>query len=620
VFSSNSLLIIAAAVSLSAAGCSKLDAQANDELAPASINKVIAGQSSEILVASSAVAPTAGATGALLQVGPWTPMPANFEEPFINLVHASPVSWTRDNDEWTTAKMYSQGVLDPVTGLPRTLPEGWMRSGVYFTSPPGSNKARWAGEWVLEWEGKADLSMLWLPGGAQWRAGSNRVEFTRSADMDHAAISISRLKEPLRAVRIFRKENEAALRAGKIYNPRFIEEVRKYDVVRTMDLQEVNRTMVTQVEELSTMAACCWNNLAWKDLPRKTDHPFRSMPLAAMFALAVEADNALWHTAPLELGAPKRFYDPSIMSDDNGVVAGAWRALARENAADILASKEWDRYADRFVAALAASGYPSERPLYTTISNEVWNFAFQYTISTNYAWGLGEGLEDGGHYRHGYGAALARWKLALDAALTRAGREQAVVYVVEGQAANPSTTADALGAAKRLMEARGKVWEEQAPDFGVSVASYWGSPDNWSAVASAAQWPGAGETEAAALEDRLINGPAAEWGTRAWVLARFDDHAQIGAGFGVRLVGAYEGGPHLEKPREVARDFYTAFLWGARGAAVNTAVNDALAEAYPGIILSNYVLAGPIGGQPWFDGEYGEANEMQQSWEKYQRR
>ena len=86
-------------------------------------------------------------------------------------------------------------------------------------------------------------------------------------------------------------------------------------------------------------------------------------PLEAVISLAVEADNMLWHHAPIELGAPKELHDPTIMTvDDNDAVAGAWRKLARENADSILKSAQWDAYADRFVSALITAGYPEDRP------------------------------------------------------------------------------------------------------------------------------------------------------------------------------------------------------------------------------------------------------------------
>jgi len=610
-----------AAIILLVAGCSKLGAEAQEDKAHKD-HAPHHGVADETTEMAAAVQPPQRdkTASALLQIGPWVPSPANTEEPYLNIIHASQVTWAGGG--MSTQELYDAGYISSVTGLPVSLPNRkTLSTNVFITGEP---KTFYDGDWVLEWDGDADLGLLFFPDHLITKRRKGRIEFTRDAESGatpyHMAIQVHKIRSPVTGLRLFRKENEYALRAGKIFTPRFIEEIAKYHVVRTMDLQEVNRSFITNVDEVATMDACCWDNIAWKNLPRKTDHPFRSMPLEAVFAIAVEADNALWHTAPIELGSPKKLYDLVAISDNNDAIAGGFRGVAQQNAASILASPEWDRYADKFVEALITSGYPSNRKLYTTVSNEVWNTAFHYFVTTNYAWGLGLGIDGNGIFRNGYGAALARWKLALDGALARAGRVQDVVYIVESQAADPSTTGRALRAAKKFMKSNGEAWVDHSSDIGVSVASYWGGLPNWFSVLPPDQWKTAGESDAKALEDRLINGPSNEIATKAWVLNKFAGHASQAAPFGVTIIGAYEGGSHLEKPYEVPSGFYASFVWGPHGARVNRAVNDALAAAYPGIILSNYVLSGQTGGQPWFDGPYGEDNDMQRSWEKYQRR
>ncbi len=610
-----------AAIFLLVAGCSRLGAEAPEHKAQKDQEHHYGAADEAAEIAPAVQLPPRDNTApTLLQIGPWNPFPANTEEPYLNIIHASAVTWTGGG--MSTQELYDAGHISSVTGLPISLPNRkTLSTGMYITGNP---KTFYDGDWVLEWDGDADLGLLFLPDHLITKRRRGRIEFTRDAASGatpyHMAIQVYKIRSPVTGLRLFRKENEYALRLGKIFNPRFIEEITKYHVVRTMDLQEVNRSFITNVDEVATMDACCWDNLAWTSPPRKTNHPFRSMPLEAVFALAVEADNALWHTAPIELGSPKKLYDLVAISDENGAIAGGFRGVAERNAASILASPEWDRYADKFVEALIASGYPSDRKLYTTVSNEVWNMAFRYFVSTNYAWGLGLGIDDNGIFRNGYGAAMARWKLALDGALARAGRIQDVVYIIESQAADPSTTHRALRAAKKFMESHGEAWADHSPDIGVSVASYWGGLPNWFSVLPPNQWSSAGEADAQALENRLLNGPANEIATLRWVLTKFAGHASAAAPYSVSIIGAYEGGSHLEKPYEVPSDFYASFVWGPHGARVNGAVNDALAAAYPGIILSNYVLSGQTGGQPWFDGPYGEDNDMQRSWEKYQRR
>lgn len=548
---------------------------------------------------------------AQLQVGPWIPVSFNIEEPFINVFSAGGVSWT-EHDDVNTQALYGSGVIDAQTGLPRSLPWGWMRSGVYFT---GKDKSHWAGDWVLEWETEgdapADLKLHWFPDGQQRRVAPNRVEFKRFSKFGHAAIAIERLDAPLTAVRIFRKENEAALRAGKIYNPAFVDALRNYDVVRTMDLQEANRAAIRSVDDIATMEACCWNNTIWQS---RTNDPFRSMPLEAVFALGVEADVAIWHHGPLTLGAPQSLH---------GLTREDVQAAAKTNANAILQSTAWDEYADKLVSALIGSGYPEDRPLYTTLGNEVWNYAGQYLLTTHHAAGVGEAATgDEYAYREGYGQLMARYAMALEGALERAGRMQNVVYVFEGQAANPWTTSRALKAAKAHIEAAGGDWARYAEKSGVSVASYWSN--GWKAWPSqkAFQEEIKNDPDGAAKKwaDYIVHGPAHQIATKAWILKQFAAHALAGEGYGVKLIGAYEGGSHDSKPEFAPAEWFERYHWGPEGARANKAVNDALVAAYPGIILSNYVLAGPPDPQnPWFDGGYGQNTAMQDSWRAYQR-
>lgn len=556
----------------------------------------------------------------LTQVGPWYPATFNIEEPYINIIHASPIEWS--GDDKNTQELLDAGIIDPKTGLPTELPNGkTLTTGVYFTGPSDMQKAHWDGEWVLEWEGSADLSLLYLPKELQWRSSSNRIEFTRDFEGGktpyHAAIQVKKLKEPLSGLRMYRKENEKALRAGNVYSQAFINEISKYDIVRTMDLQETNRAAVRSIDDLPGSEAPFWGNIAYTNNPT-VRQPYRSAPLEPMFKIAVEADNMLWTHVPITLGAPLDLYDPKIIVPDFAQWAGAYRRMVREDPEQVLSSPEWDRYADHFVQTLMSSGYPEDRTLYVTISNEVWNFAGQYFLTTQYAWGLGEGMGPklgipGGYNRTGYGVASAKWKLTLDKALEKAGRKQNVVYVLEGQAVNRATTLDALIAAKAYMQSIGENWEDHSDDFGVSVASYWGSHEFTKFKIDA--------NDLQSIEEWLIEGPDSHLATLKAVLKYFREHAEQADKFGVRFIGAYEGGSHFNRPKEMSKERYTEFMWGEGGYAgrINTAVNDALAAEFPGVILSNYVLAGAES-DAYFEGPIGAENAYAKSWEPYLRR
>lgn len=562
--------------------------------------------------------PSSAHVDAKLQVGPWVPAPWNVEEPFINILHASPLSW--EGSGWKSDTLVGAGHIDPETGLIASFPAG-LSNGLATTTYFNSKDVRfYDGEWVLEWDGDADMHMEFIPKAMQARVSANRIEFTRNErTVYHARIRVTRLGPGgLTGLRMFRAENEAALNDGKIYAPAFIDNVSRAHVVRTMDLQEANTAYIHRIEQVAPMTEHFWNSHAAN---MGAGAPHRSMPLEAVAALGVEADVELWHQAPIELGAATDFEDPTLYNADVTTWGNNVRAMAQANAAAILASAEWDRYADAFVAALMSAGYPEGRTLYTSVSNEVWNLAPQYHVTTIYADGIGRGFGNPGFsWRQGYGRLMGRWMLALEDAFDRAGRNQNVVYVVESQAANPDTSRQALTAMRTYVEDQGQSWERLSPKIGVAVASYWGGKPNWEAF-SAEERRNAGAAFWARLEDRLLHGPDTEFATLGWVVKRFEEHAAVAETFNVTLIGAYEGGSHFSRHPDVPKDAYIAWHWGEGGARVNAAVNDALAERFPGIILSNYATYGPAEGQPWFEGyPNAETTEMARSWEAFQRR
>jgi hypothetical protein len=555
----------------------------------------------------------------LLQVGPWVAAPFNIEEPYANIIHASETRWSCGDLE--TAELYEGGYISRKTGLPLAKPSGCtLKTSVFFSVPHNSGlMPHWDGDWVVDCEsdGRVELNLLYFPADNIKRRKPCRIEFTRDAENNvtpyHMAVEVKRLDAPMTALRMYRKENEAAVNSGKIYNPRFIAAVAEYDVIRTMDLQEANRSGIRSVSDLAGPDAAHWGNLSWQS-GKNLKQPFRSMPISAVFALGVEADTALWVHAPIMLGSTIDIYDEAIYDADIGKWLKNISSAVTSEAKTAIASDEWDKYADAFVGALVASGYPTDRTLYVTVSNEVWNFAGQYNLTSRYAGALGEGLSaeiGGGDFRTGYGAAMARWKLALDAALSRAGRDQALIYVVEGQAAAAGTSDEALRAAKAWIEGQGEEWEAHSHSFGLSVASYWGSSHYSKA--------GVDPNDLAALEKWQLEGPPQHVATLAWILAQFRAHADVGRRYGVPLIGAYEGGSHFDRPDQMDRQKYREYVWGEYGGRINELVNEAIAEAFPGVILSNYVLAGPQGGQPWFEGPLGDKNPYNDSWRAYLR-
>lgn len=564
-----------------------------------------------------------------LQVGLWFPSTFNLEDPFVNFIHPSSSFW--EGGGMTTPALIEKGYLDARTGLPTGKPGLALQTGGYFeVGAAGEYMPLRDGCWVFEIEGAtATLKARELSPSDQKQTAPNRLEFCRDAAGGKTPyrerFTLSNISGPVTDIRLYRKEHEPLIRAGQLYNPDLIEAVKGYDIIRMMDMQSANMAVVTSVDQLATMDAPFYGNADGSNATgepwMRYENTYQGMPLEAVFRLGTESGKSIWFQAPITLGAPGRYFDYRPDDDRYDKWATAFAQAARAQAPAVIESEEWDRYADAFVDALIASGYPEDRELIVSLANEVWNWSGQYWLTTKYALETGQGLSDylglPSGIRESYGAFLARFKLALDAALERKGRTQTITYAIEGQAAWVELTGAAIRGAKAYIEKKGETWTDHAPGFGVSVASYWATNGDL-------EQTGIDFHDAAALENLLLNGPDNILGTRANVVKLFRGAKAQGAQYGVRLIGAYEGGPHFGRPwlpdENGGRNYlmteqeYRDFLWGDPGARINKAINAALAAEFPGIILSNYALAGAPYGQPWFEGPIGCNSPYCLSW------
>ena len=575
-----------------------------------------------------------------LQIGPWFAWKTSFDEPYINVVRTAQSDWNW-GDIWPN-DLYAMGALDPDTALPTRIPrkaQGLALRGLL------AHTGHFVGEWVLEWEGDAEV---WLGGPAmnKRKVGRNRIEFRRTVHhLGGVDINVRWIDEGgFKNLALYRKEYEALHKAGKIFNPKYLAEIAKYDVVRTMDLQEANRSFIRSIDQLATMETASWANIEYASSPghlgdeRRSWHKRRGVPLEVVFALAVETETELWAHAPLQLGAPRGLNE--VAGDPQRL-----RAEIVERADEILASPEWDRYADAFVAALIASGYPADRVLYTTLDNEVWNSAGHYRASQQYANAIGIAATGADDYvwNEGYGRLMAKWARTLDAALERAGRTQNLVFVVESQTAWVRISETVLTQMKADIDAAGGDWSDYSSRSALGLTNYWGGGCWYEGLfpginkhdnkALHAAFGEALAADPAALAARLkeceFSGSERIVGTLPWVMKNWEKHKAVGRSFGITQVHAYEGGCHSTRPSfmsdqhgrhgEALRAFYDEFMRDGDAAELNDKVMDALIAAFPGSVLANYAMTGVLGSQPWFDGFYGEETTMQASWARYDR-
>ncbi len=533
-------------------------------------------------------------SGLKIQAGPWFMAPWNLEMPTANYLSSGAGVWAYGNPDSGDHLPWSD--IDLQTGLPRTIQSGKEAYTQYYFSH-GSAPGEFAGNWVLEAVGDAQVTAVHAENVTQVAPG--RYEFSFSASSSPITVKVSSVGSDFQNLRVYRKEDEARVKQGKLWAGRFVDEVSQYDIVRSMDLQNTNSIVVTRADEIPPASYMFWGNTTHQDAP------YQSLPHEAIVSLAMEANVSLWFQGSLWLGFPYEWHSSQV--NENSDTA---QNIARSNANSIIASDEWDKYADRFVAALEAKGYPENRPLYLSLGNEIWNYAGPFARNTSYGNAIGVGLYGGEwEYRKGYAALITRFVLAMEDALWRAGRNQNVVYVVEGHIANDWETGVTLDT---MQERAGGRWSEIAPKLGVAVSHYWNQGGAWASS-------GVSPNDPDGIANWYLTAGPDQDQSVAWVVAKWRAHTAKAEEYGVKFIGAYEGGAHFEKTGDMSDEAYRAFVWGEAGARVNAAVLRELSEEFPDAILSNYALVGTEGSAPWFEGLYGASNPLSQTYEPYLR-
>lgn len=568
----------------------------------------------------------------LMQLGVGGP-----EDPFINEVFARDPNWyTTDRGvpkKLKYADLVEGGFVDPHTNYPTAIPKGYpaLYGPSFLTKRRDADavKARYAGKWIVDWKGSADVRIYNL-GPAFWKkAGSNRIEVDVPASgVNQAIVEVQSIgKGGFSDLRIYRAENEAALNAGRLLAPRFAALAHGYKVLRTLDMQAVEINWQRTADQFAAV-----DSLGWKpgDFKKRKLGP-RGFPPEPLFKMAVESETALWMHFPGQAGAGEDFDTDAVFSGTD------LEATAKAQAKDIIASDEWDKIAGRIADALIASGYPHDRRFYLELDNEAWNNAHPFWRTTFYFKGIGNAVSPSGKAgeRFGYGYATARMAVAFDKALADRGRAQAWVPVLAGQNANPRTTLGALKGYSAYFSDRGVDPAPWLKIAGVSTASYFfnglsgkkgpltaapGETIQQTWLRAATEDP---DGLAEKVADFLIDSPASVQGSLAWVAAKRAEHQKIAESFGAFFLGDYEGHDHdgaMDALRTTPAyvNFVERYRYGPQGKRVTEAWVERLRAQNPGAVIANFVsicegdvqpeATDTVVESPWCDGYYDEKN------------
>lgn len=587
--------------------------------------------------AENAPAPPARTHQLLLGLGYSAPF--NLEEPFINMAQTRAADWTfrtKARQPLEGASAVASGFLDPSTYMPtkKSGAADYASAGMFI---PGAENFRdyYADTYVLDWKGDA-YGMMQRWERAEGARTDNRVTYKLAPfEATGGSLRFRSVGDDFGSVRLYRQKYEALLDRGEVWNPDFIAYARRYDIVRTMDIQSTNNIQVRRFDQIAAMHEP-WGQRATMSWP---EPPFFSAPYEILFELGVKADVKIWLTIPPQIGAPISPANPSLRKEGKKYQIDAARFVAATaaHAKDTLESPEWDIFAREFADRYLASGYPLDRPLYVEIGNEIWNFRGGFLVSTNYAIGIAKGIDPKGNIGRGYGVLMARFMLALEREFARRKARPNVVYVIASHVANPWRTKQALEGFSDYVRAAGGDPKVFLAKTGVAVTNYYGHFDPLSKALFGTEnraeyvplWLEAirenPDELARRVSAQVTNGPASSKSTASWIVARWGEHKKLADQAGSRFIGAYEGGSHMVPPKELAQSetfskWWRSYHWGEEGADVARTVNERLIAAFPDAIIANYESIGKIDvTSPWIDGHYAKPTPMLKMWDEFAR-
>ena len=592
-----------------------------------------------LMLAAGAVAAEETPRQHQLQLGLGYAAPYNLEEPFLNVAQLRAASWEfeRRGGRMKSPEAVSGGYLDAKTWMPTAKAGAFKNAAIaqFFSNAEGY-ETFYADEWVIDWKGKGYGFMHGWERRVKTERDKNSVAYALTPqNFDKGSLRFSQFGDDFSDIRLYRRKNAERLARGEIWNPVFLDYARRYDVLRTMDIQSTNNSQIRRFDQIATMTDP-WGQGSTRAWP---EPPFFSAPYEVLFDLGVRTGSKIWVTVPPQIGAPVSWADPSLRRKDkperlNGEL---FTATTAKHAKQTLESDEWNIFAREFAKRLAASGYPADRPLYVELGNEMWNNAAGFFVSTAYARGVATAYNDKWRGGYGYGILSARMAMSFEKAFAELKIRPRIVYVLGTHTANPTRTRDALEGFSFYVEKSGGDAKALLKKTGVATTNYFGKFSDLTTLLFGetpagevtARWIAAAKKDPDGLGRKIsahvIDGPASAKATANWLVDHWGRHKAIAEEAGATFIGAYEGGSHMNLPAELAKSpafmaFWRDYHWGEDGAGVAREVNRRLIEDFPGVMIANYLSMGRLNGSaPWNDGHYSAPTPMMRMWDEFGR-
>jgi len=361
------------------------------------------------------------------------------EQPFINSFVTSERWITHSDATWDTKEdkylnLDSNGWPITLSSVNEPTAQQFNSLGVLFLlgMPNTANGNYPAGQYIVLYDGQGTLSYGFDAALVRRSPGRDVINVTptnNGIDLRIVATDPRHTGNYLRNIRVVTAANEAAAKAGQIFNPAFLNLIQNFRALRFMDWFRTNG---------STLAS-------WADRPIPT-HAFFGTSKGVPIEIAVQLANAV--SADAWMNVP-------VMADDNFI---------------------------RQMAALVHGQLGGTQKIYVELSNEVWNYSFS---QAKFAASRGQALwptRPSGHEGYEYNRQWYGMRTAQMCDIWRSvwRSDPRLVCVLGAQMAWSFTATEALNCS---------YWTEGAPCSGhaidaVAVAPYMGGavPSAWTSL------------------------------------------------------------------------------------------------------------------------------------------
>jgi len=322
-----------------------------------------------------------------------------------------------------------------LTGVNEPSPQKFNSLGVIFLQnmPSTPNGVYPGGQYVVLYDGQGILTYGFdatLVSRSPGRDVINVVPSNNGIDLRIVATDPNHTGNYLRNIRFVTATNEAAAKAGQLFNPAFLKLIQNFRALRFMDWFQTNGSTLS----------------SWSDRPIPS-YAFFGTPKGVPLEIALQLANAV--SADAWMNVP-------VKADDNYITQ---------------------------MATLVHNQLGKNQKIYVELSNEVWNSSFSqysYAVSRGHALWPAQPSGDGGfeYNREWFGMRTAQmcdiWKSVW-------GSDPRLVCVLGAQAARSFSATEAL---------KCPYWTRGAPCSGhainaVAIAPYMGDalPSAWTSQA-----------------------------------------------------------------------------------------------------------------------------------------